>query len=106
MEPILPAAGGWKPREAATNQPDPGIPKVPDQGPAHSQPEAQPVGPPVSDRVSIEVDRQLSLSILRITDPETGEVLRQIPSAEAVQRRRAYQQHHQPDPGEPGHELG
>jgi len=47
-------------------------------------------------RVTISVDAQLREAIVKVVDPKTGEVLRQIPPEERLRQQRAYldAQHH------------
>ena len=51
-----------------------------------------PAPPPViSDaRVTISVDAQLREVIVKVVDPESGDVVRQIPAEERVRQQRAY----------------
>jgi len=48
-----------------------------------------PVGPEATARLSIDFDKQAGRYIYRLVDPATREVLREIPSEEALRRIRS-----------------
>ncbi|MBI5837348.1 MAG: flagellar protein FlaG [Candidatus Eisenbacteria bacterium] len=66
--------------------------------------EKQPGPTPVGTRVMFSVDQQLRETIIRVVDKDSGDVLRQIPTDEALRIRRAYakEQEKEPDTGEGG----
>ena len=61
---------------------------------AHPVPAAMksPAPPPVisNARVTISVDAQLREVIVKVVNPESGDVVRQIPDEERIRRQRAY----------------
>jgi hypothetical protein len=74
-EPMKLAGPGEGSREAAT--------------PAHAG-AAAPALPSVGTRVTLSQDAELRQTIIRVTDPESGELIRQIPSEESLRLQHRY----------------
>ena len=73
-----------KPRHAA---PAPAAPVQGGATAAASQPE---VAEPIPAQITFEVDSQLREAIIKIVDPKSHDVIREIPSEEAQRVARAY----------------
>jgi uncharacterized FlaG/YvyC family protein len=51
-----------------------------------------PVAGAAGARVTLSVDAQLRETIIKVVDPETGKVIRQIPAEERLRMQRAYEE--------------